>query len=246
MKLVLATVCLLGCGAFQAAAARAQDTVVDDPSHANKGGIYELPKIGKKGKEEVPVDPKLADRLADKIRVCYKAEAHKEMSEQDSKLLDEYKVSLVRELSSGFRLTGCKDNEPSNAKCLANLDIMECAELAKAIKAKRWDKHLLQEDRDILSAYTGGLIGKRAECRAAQGDESDPAETQVEADRLGLVITMQITIGKCQIDPKGQAACKQTLAKLSCPEIERASQHNKLTELCPMLLRCTSTGPTVE
>jgi hypothetical protein len=194
---------------------------------------------------EPEVDPKLADAIASKITVCYKEETKKELAEDDKALLEEYKVALVRELASGYRSTGCRKDQPTDEQCLGKLDLMTCEEFAKGIKAKRWDRHLLPEDRAALAAYTGGIVSRKWECRAARGMESDPVEQGVEADKLGVLAAMNMTVGKCVLDMTGEADCKALLAAMPCNQVEHAAQRNRLVFLCPRFLRCKN-GPSVE
>lgn len=273
MKTSVTWLCLLGI-VFATASVHAQDVVVGGKKRA--GPRYELKLPTNKDKdaksdatdraadeaslgsgepgsvtgtaheEEDTVDPQLADAVAAKIRFCYAEEAKKEISAEDKALVEQYKVSLVRELESGMRPAGCKAEETASSDCLAKLEAMTCEEFAEGIKAKRWDKHLLPEDRAAISEYTGNITQRKSQCRAARGQESDPVEQQVESDKLGVVAAMNITVGRCQLDMRGQASCRVKLSKLACPEIELASQRNKLVNLCPQFLRCKSSGPSVE
>lgn len=242
---------------FAAASAQTQDVVTGNKR--KKGARYEIKKKPKSAEasdggvvdpgastppveEELVIDARLADVLAGKIRVCYQEETKTALVASDQALVEEYKADLVLDLASGVRAAGCQIEQPATPQCLSALGAVTCEELAKAIKAKRWDKHLLQKDRDALAAYTGGIAKRKGECRAKRGVESLAIEQQIEADKLGVLAAINITVGRCQIDFAAQAACDAELTKMPCSEVDRAEQTNTLMNLCPSFLRCKS-GP---
>lgn len=193
-----------------------------------------------------PVDPRLAARLVQAIRRCYEDEAHKDFQPEDQALLVENADTLVRELEPGLDKTGCKAGGEPSESCLLALDALACDELARPIKRNRWDRHLLAADRKQIAAYTGALAEHKADCRAKRGVDADPVEEEVDASRLGLLVAMNLTSGRCQLDPRGRPACETKLGKLSCDELEAAIVHNRLINVCSMYLRCKDVGLVVE
>jgi hypothetical protein len=195
--------------------------------------------------EPAPIDAGLASELRTKIASCYQAETGNPLAEADRKLVDEYSESLVRELESGYSSTGCASNAPATEQCLSQLKLLSCAQLAEGIRNKRWDLHILPEERRMVTSYTEAIVKRKWQCAKERGVETDPIAQQVETDKLAIVVMMNITIGRCSLLPKGEAACKQLIASAPCVEIDERNKHNALLDICSLLVPC-KTGPAVE
>lgn len=190
-------------------------------------------------------DPKLVDGLSARIRQCFREESGRELSEEDGKLLREYQQPLTRELEPGLAKTGCTTTALASEECLHGLAQLPCAELARPIKRNAWDRHLLPKDRRAIAGYSEALAERKAHCRSERGVDSDPVEQELEASRLGVLVGINITAGRCQLDPNAKQACDDKLAKLPCADVESAIIKNRLIHMCPAFLRCKR-GPAIE